>query len=350
MRNPTPSFAYFLVVLLGLLAVSCVDQMDFPTELAEPTEPIETTDTTYVPLTPIRNSAAGLEFNHPHGVTFGYDRSVYICDTENDRVVRLSVTGEFLAEYPVTHPVQLTQDRQLNLICVDGVGTAYRREHFGDGTFEQVIYRDSISEFIEIQRFEDDSVVFDTVEIVKPSGILGVAASPFPDRWYYLPDTTRDVIALLNVEDRGIAPDIFVAMGRAKSIDPIGLVAYPVSEDEYHLAFTQWSRYDPFRIVESNTFAEVVLDTADIYQLLPAGHKQVARDPQGNFYVVSDLTNRVYRFTKNGALFLDFGGRGTAPGRFNSPRGIAWGEGVLYVADTQNNRIMRFVLSTDIQQ
>jgi hypothetical protein len=335
-----------------LLAIAgCVDQTDFPTELAEPSGPIGTADTSYVPLTPIWNSAGGVEFSHPHGVTFGYDRSVYICDTDNDRVLRLSVTGELLAEYDVPHPVQLTQDRQLNLICVDGVGSVYRNEYFGDGAFEQVIYRDSVSDFVEVDRLDSlGNVVTDTVEIVKPSGLLGVAASPFPDRRYYLPDTTRDVIALLDVTDRGLAADIFVAFARSRAVDPIGMLTYAVNETDYHLAFTQWARNAPFRIVENDSYAEVVLDTTDIYNALPAGHKQLARDIFGNFYVVAELTHRVYRFSPNGALFIDFGGRGAGTGNFQAPKGIAWGEGVLYVADTDNNRIMRFILSTDTQE
>jgi len=46
-----------------------------------------------------------------------------------------------------------------------------------------------------------------------------------------------------------------------------------------------------------------------------------------------------------GDLLIAFGG----PEQFDSPHAVAFFDKTLYVADTGNNRILRFILSTEIQ-
>jgi len=362
---------FVLMVSAGALAFSCIGKTEYPTDLPVSDGSEKPNDTTYIVVQPLWTEAGGKAFNHPHGVTFGYDRSVYICDTDNDRVVRLGVTGEFIEEYAVPHPVQITQDRQLNLLCVNGKDVVYRRSHFGGGEFDTVLFRDSLGVFVENQHLATDSLFFDslyvdtawvesvwvqiqvvvtdTILVRVPTGFLGIAASPLPDRNYLVADTTRDIISILNVDDHGLAGDIFRDFSRTPADNPVGLMTYLTGESSYNIVITQAARYGGVRIVRSPTFADVVLDTSDIYDLLPAGHKQIARDDLGNFLVVSTPAHAVYRFTKHGAFDLKFGGAGFEPGKLNGPCGIAWGEGVLYVADTGNNRIVRHQLSTDLQ-
>jgi len=364
-----------IIVVVGLVAAlifaGCVGRTEFPTDLPPPDEAGRPADTTYVVVNPIWTEAGGQKFNRPHGVTFGYDRSIYICDTDNDRIVRMSVTGEYIEEYAVQHPVQVTQDRQLNLICVDGGGVVSRRSHFGAGEFDTVLYRDSVTRVIEIQRPGIDSVfydsllidsvwvdsvwievqvmVLDTILINVPSGLLGVAASPLPDRYYYLPDSTRSVITVLDVDDHGLAADILRAFARPPAVDPVGIMTYPTGESSYNIVFTQRGTREGLRIIRSGTFQDVRLDTTDIYEMLPSGPKQVARDEEGNFFVVSALADEVYRFTRHGAFSLRFGGSGVEPGQLSRPHGIAYGEKTLYIADTGNDRVVRYRLSTDLQ-
>jgi len=358
-----------ILVLLVLLAIAgalliagCVGKTDFPTNLPESTAQ-GPSDTTYLVVHPVWTAAGGIEFNQPRGVSFGYDGTVYICDTENNRIVRMSIAGEFIEEYAVEHPEQVTQDRQLNLMCVDGEGTVYRRNHFTGGEFDTVVYRDSMRVLVEIQRRVLDSalvdsewvkfetLVYDTITVATATGFTGIAASPLSDRYYYLVDSTRDMITVQDVEDRGLAPDMFRAFNRAPAYRPMGIMTYPVSETLYHLVFTQWGggAFDDIRIVRSDNFADVRLDTNDIYWLPPNGPKMVTRDDGGNFLITSALANKVYRFSRHGAFFLEFGGSGTEPGQLNTPRGIAYGEKTIYIADTGNNRIVRYRLSTDLQ-
>ena len=61
-------------------------------------------------------------------------------------------------------------------------------------------------------------------------------------------------------------------------------------------------------------------------------------------YVADSGNHRIQVFDQFGNFLGQFGGFGVTPGRFNQPRGIAIGRaGQVFVADTENNRIQKFV-------
>ena len=82
-------------------------------------------------------------------------------------------------------------------------------------------------------------------------------------------------------------------------------------------------------------------------------------------FVVDAATDSLYQFTSTGYegvrppvqsgerknIIVSFGGTGSGPTQFNEPHGVAYYQGfnTLLVADTGNDRIVRFKLSTDIQ-
>ena len=70
----------------------------------------------------------------------------------------------------------------------------------------------------------------------------------------------------------------------------------------------------------------------------------VAVLPDGSFYVSDGYGNsRVARFSPTGELVSEWGRRGTRPGEFHLPHGIAVdGDGLVYVADRGNARIQVF--------
>ncbi|MCK4386124.1 MAG: hypothetical protein KAW52_07665, partial [candidate division Zixibacteria bacterium] len=76
--------------------------------------------------------------------------------------------------------------------------------------------------------------------------------------------------------------------------------------------------------------------------------EDVAVDEYGNIFVVDSERNSVLKFSRNGVKVLSFGTQGTGEKQFQNPKGIAYANKIVYVADTGNNRILRFTLSTDI--
>jgi tripartite motif-containing protein 71 len=70
----------------------------------------------------------------------------------------------------------------------------------------------------------------------------------------------------------------------------------------------------------------------------------LALDRDGNLVVADYGHDRVARFAPDGHWLAQIGGRGSAPGEFVGPKGVAVdpASGRLYVADTGNSRIQRF--------
>jgi len=69
-----------------------------------------------------------------------------------------------------------------------------------------------------------------------------------------------------------------------------------------------------------------------------------AIDNSGNIYVADAGKDSVYKFNPFGDLLIAFGGAD----QFSNPHAVAFFDRTLYVADTENNRILRFILSTDL--
>ncbi len=69
----------------------------------------------------------------------------------------------------------------------------------------------------------------------------------------------------------------------------------------------------------------------------------LALDAAGNLYVADTNNNRVVKLSAGGSVLGEWGSRGTAPGRFHSPTGIAVdAAGNVYVVDSENNRVEVF--------
>jgi DNA-binding beta-propeller fold protein YncE len=69
----------------------------------------------------------------------------------------------------------------------------------------------------------------------------------------------------------------------------------------------------------------------------------VTQDPHGNFYIGEYGGNdRVQKFSVDGKFLLQIGRCGTGPGEFERASGVVWHEGLLYIADSFNNRIQIF--------
>ena len=87
-------------------------------------------------------------------------------------------------------------------------------------------------------------------------------------------------------------------------------------------------------------------------------------DDDAFIFVVDSETDSLYQFQSNGQegvnppvgadanskkILVSFGGEGAGPKQFRNPSGVAYYRAVVYVADTGNNRIARFKLTTDFE-
>lgn len=89
-----------------------------------------------------------------------------------------------------------------------------------------------------------------------------------------------------------------------------------------------------------------------------------AGDDNGYIFIVDSELNKLFQFQLNGQegvpppagvedqtrqILVSFGGLGAGPKEFNQPSGVAYFDGVVYVADKGNNRISRFKLTSDFE-
>jgi len=73
--------------------------------------------------------------------------------------------------------------------------------------------------------------------------------------------------------------------------------------------------------------------------------EDITVDASGNIYVVDAATDSLFRFNAAGFITQAFGGSDI----MRNPEGVAFFDKTLYIADTGNNRILRFILSTDLR-
>jgi hypothetical protein len=89
----------------------------------------------------------------------------------------------------------------------------------------------------------------------------------------------------------------------------------------------------------------------------------VSSDSRGYLFVVDSETDSFYMFQRNGyegvpplptsgrtkTINVSFGGRGAGVFQFNQPSGVCYNRSTVYIADKGNNRVVRFILNTDLE-
>jgi hypothetical protein len=317
-------------------------------------------DTVYVQLSPVWEG-----FNNPEDVYVGHDQFIYIADTDNDRVVMMNVAGQVLGSITLKKPIAISQDFKLDLIVCAEFDTLNQ-------IYSAVYKLDLYAVGHQIGEATPVRLLPRASDLNKPLRKY-TAVTTFYDNTFYIARTGPDNSSTFDPDNSiliGAPKSMYgggegdTIIGRVPNIDPVssGLVtANGISsltsfdKRNINLVVTltgntnfkaqQWnyiitpleekyvSRFSPSDSVDfiiPNRFAE------------PEG---CTIDPSGNIFVVDAGKDSVFKFNAFGNERESFGG----PDVFNQPHGVAFFDRTLYVADTGNNRILRFILSTDVQ-
>jgi hypothetical protein len=338
--------------ILGLLIIlaNCGRKIELPTNLSEVDE--GTLDTTYVPVGEPWKEANGLSFNRPQDIHVGFDGYIYIADTDNDRIVKIDQAGNFIEQYDgVKNPSSVSQDRLFRLLATGG-NTIYKK-----GTQDESF----ISIYTAPDVYDTTSIVIDSVDTflvdTSVTNYEGIAPNPLPLSGYaeyYACDFTRSEITKFLFYE----PATILNMGTAipkgwelgKTYYPLGIYTYLI-QTGFNLIFCQFLYYYSVQLLDGKDLSPIIPSTAypDIYRQDTFDQPEdVVVDEYGNIFVVDSKKNSVLKFSKKGVRILSFGTQGTGEKQFQNPKGIAYANKIVYVADTGNNRILRFTLSTDI--
>jgi hypothetical protein len=353
---------YIWILSLLIILSGCGRKVKLPTNPNEPGG--GTLDTTYLPVGQAWEEANGLAFDHPQDVHLGFDGHIYIADTGNDRIVKLDLSGEFIEQYDgIENPTSVSQDQLFRLLAT-GDNVIYKKGNQDE---------DLISIYVAPDFYDTvpivimDTVVSDTDTVIVPIDTFlvdtsattyeGIAANPLPLSGYaeyYACDFTRsEITRFLFYEPstaRNLGPAVPKGWQLGQTYYPLGIFTY-LTPTGFHLVFCQFLYYYSVQLLDGRDFSPVIPYTArpDIYGQDTFGQAEdVTVDEYGNIYVVDSEKDSVLKFSKNGARILSFGAGGSGGKEFENPEGIAYHNRMVYVADTGNNRILRFAPSTDI--
>jgi hypothetical protein len=354
---------FSIIFLFGfsLLIFSCGEKLDlsqFP--ITNDPGGINLSDTTYVQQSPTWD-----QFNQPEAILLGNEPLIYVADTRNDRVVQLDLAGVEIGSAQFLRPRALAQDGNFDLLVV--------ADSVLDITFDtvSVVYRIKLvqaggilSNAVKIPLIVSD---YPTPLSSRKRKFSGIAV--YPDNSILLtrrgPDNTSALDpdnAIINVKGINSITSVTVYGGFQTtgngiySIEKTSDVTtfrnnptdFIITRNTIDFGFkVEWFQYDaingayvPRFLPESNV---------DLVRIQLGTPEAVTVDNNRNIYVVDSQRDSLYKFNANGKLMPEsFGGNGSGVNQLNSPGGVSFFNKVLYIADTGNNRIVRYKLSTDL--
>lgn len=348
----------------------------------------------YVPVQPILN-----QFVSPSDIIAGFDELIYVVDKGTSEVIALDESGRELSRRRVQGAKSIAQDRGLDLLVIGTIddkndptiqrSCIYRLKlatSLGYGLrFAQVT--DSIIHpfyFKSSSISSDALVVFNDISVLSDNSFYvtrtGPRVTPTKDDAVLLFDYTGKFITPIVISDsRGaIFPNYFedpfsistlvkppqISASTSgsfivSSLDPNGVLKVQVIEK---LESVDGVAYTP----KINYSADTSLADNFIYEPFkfdqPKG-VEYAGDGTNYIFVVDSGKDSLFQFTFNGLegvepppasgqtkyIKTSFGGSGIGASQFNNPSAVAYRNEILYVADTDNGRVLRFKLTTDIR-
>jgi hypothetical protein len=350
---------YVFIIFILVTVVSCNDKFDITQFQTEDPGNIAG-DTLYIKLNPEWGG-----FNKPQDIIVGREPLIYVADTDNNQIVMLNLDGQRLGTRSIQHPVAIAQDYRLNLIvCAqfDTLGQTFSAVYKIDlvasnhkletAPVTRLLPRlndlnTPLREYTGVCTFYDNSFyvartgpnnqsIFDpdnSILIFHPKdpsnhsagdSLVGRVPNISPTSGGLV--SANQISSLASFNRRSI--DVVVTLTGVNSFKAQlwNYVITPIDEN-YKSAF---SPNDGVAFVQPNNFER------------PEG---CTIDATGNIFIADAEKDSVFKFNSFGEKVIGFGG----PSVFSEPYAVAFFDKVLYVADKGNNRIQRFILSTDVQ-
>ena len=319
-------------------------------------------DTVYVPIKP-----AWKGFNHPQAMIIGREPFIYICDTDNNRIVMMNLNGDVLGTRSIKQPTSIAQDFKLNLIVCAEFDTTVSGQ---TQTYSAVYKFNMVAASHHIENAPVKMLLPRSVDLNNPQ-LQYTGVSVFYDNSFYISRTGPNN-ASIGAPDNSIL--IFkhklhsdgtpydTLTGRVPNLDPLSsgipsankissLTSFPRKNFDIILTLTgntsfktQWLSY-----VESQNFTGYVtkLTPGQVSMMRPNRFTKpegATIDEAGDIFVADAEKDSVFKFNAFGDELQSFGGTDV----FKEPYAVAFFDKTLYVVDRGNNQILRFILSTDL--
>lgn len=322
------------------------------------------TDTTFSDTTYVQQSPVFTGFNQPEDIIVGREPLLYISDTKNNRVVQMDIAGNQIGQLYFLNPRSLAQDRNFDLLVIadsvtslnDTINIIYRVKLVEAGGIITNAYKIPLfasdyptpissrrRKFSGISTYNDNTILItrigpDNISFIDPDNAL-IKIKGINSLQQY------EILSGFQTTGNGI-----YSIDKTSSIKTISNANpnFIFTRNTEDFGFkVQWFEYDNVNGTFDPKFSPET--NSDIVRLQLGTPQDVTLDNNQNVFVIDSQRDSLYKFSNSGRLRSEsFGGSGSGDNKFNNPKGVAWFNNVLYIADTGNNRIVRFKLSTDL--
>lgn len=346
----------FTVAMAAVLS-ACGDTFD-AADLGATAPPESYGDTSYVLQQPIWEG-----FSAPSDVLVGREPFIYVAERDADRITMMDLSGRRIgSSSTLRRPTALAQDYRLDLLVCGEIDTTIGGTA---ATFGAIFRVKLVAAGHNIALASVERVYFDPLNPDRRFTGISVLAN----NSYYVTRTGPNNSSLVDPDDAVMLFDRNDALrprvewpglsvdgtGLATLTQPTSIATFPRITTDF--VFTQMGEKSLFRMqwITQRTTGDVTqwesyytpARDGDIDFLrisLFDRPEDVTVDDAGNVYVIDAGLDSLFKFNSSGFITQAFGGAE----QFSSPEGVAFFDRTLYIADTGNNRILRFVLSTDL--
>lgn len=347
--------------LILLFVFACTDKFSDPTIFESNNDNSNFGDTVYIQQFPIWDG-----FNKPQDMIIGRETFIYVADTENDRIVMMNVAGQILGYKEIPKPIAIAQDHRLNLIVC---GELY--DESSGNTYSAVYKMNLVEAQHIIANAKVDTILPATAFDFSRPDRKYTGITVFSDNSYYIartgpvnssPIDPDNSLLIFQVKKLNNGAPKDTLLGRVPQVSPNGtglvsanqltsvksfnknsldIVVALKGENSFKVQWLQWVETVLFTgyVSKLQAFSSDLMTVGKFDQ--PEG---VAIDEADNIYVADAAKDSVYKFNFAGDLLQGFGGNEV----FDSPHAVAYYDRTLYVVDTNNDRILRYILSTEL--
>jgi len=332
----------------------------------------------YIQINPPLDAANGYNFRNPSDIFYGVDNFLYVADTDNNRIVMMDIGGTIQGySQPIDHPEAITQNDSLQLLIVNRTNAVFRIDlykylHHIDQVPVEKVYEQASQPTRQFTGISVHNGFEYYVTVVDPQS---------PQQVSYIYDFRADHFLKgplpMEVNGSGLFATMLPTAIVSQREQYLDISANAEKTEAFYFTQTgsipelQLQNYYKIQHITTTVFEgdnilvpDLVLIGTDIYDYKKYYNPEdIALDRSGFVFVVdagpdpaqdpgSGIQPGFYRFSPTGKELQATLGYGSGPKQFNNPRGIAVTavaetDQVVYIADTGNNRILRFKLSTD---
>ncbi|MGE5457254.1 MAG: hypothetical protein ACM3RX_02750 [Methanococcaceae archaeon] len=360
------NYIKYILVLLSLFAFNCkYDKLDLNSITnSDVVSNGPKSDTVY-----IQQKLVMTGFNKPMDIIVGREPFIYVADTYNDRIVMLNIAGQKLGFTTIKHPIALAQDFQFNLLVCAQFDTTIQ----GNVETFSAVYKINLVAAghniasAPVTRILPLSNDFRYLNETRRREYTGICA--FYDNSFYISRTgpsndnliDPDNCILMYGKTRSNAVKIDTLIGKVPLLaaEGTGLMSAnmissltTLGKNNYDMIVTltggtsfksQW-----FHWVETAEGAgyqsKLSPEKAEMMRVYRFSQPEDAVvDSYGNIFIADAKKDSVFKFNSFGQELQSFGGAAV----FSNPHAVAVFDKTVYVADTDNDRILSFILSTD---